>query len=163
MLTMLTCWWWAGVIHHFTTHVVYVFMTVYESQSFTKLITIHPIVFERFLRKSKEIIRSVGTCSHSRRFRFISQIRKKDDVCSSVSVDLMLFKLDWDASVEIWSDLHFRPPTLVLDPICKNDCTFYVFFFLKSIWVQSGYAKKTHQKNHELWRRSTCFTWQSIQ
>lgn len=92
MLTMLTCWWWARLIHHFTTHVVYVFMTVHESQSFTKLITIHPIVFERFLRKSKEIIRSVGTCSHSRRFRFISQIRKKDDVCSSVSVDLTLFK-----------------------------------------------------------------------
>lgn len=161
MLTMLICWWWAGLIHHFITHVVYVFMTVYESQSFTKLIAIHPIVFERFLRKSKELIRSVGTLSHSRRFRFISQIRRERKTTRLLVCLCRSQQLDWDASVEIWSDLHFRPPpTVVLDPICKNDYTFYVFFFLKLIWICQ---KNTSSGIHELWRRWTCFTWQSIQ
>lgn len=102
------------------------FMTVYESQSFTKLITIHPIVFERFLRKSKEIIRSVGTCSHSRRFRFISQIRtERKTTC--LLVCLCRSDVVQVTQTSSWIETHLWKSDL----ICTSDLPLW-------FWIQSA-------------------------
>lgn len=94
MLTMLTCWWWAGVIHHFTTHVVYVlwqYMKVRVSPNLLQFIRSYLRDFWGKVKRSSVQVGRVHTAGDSD-LSLRSEQKERRLVCSSVSVDLMLFK-----------------------------------------------------------------------